>query len=514
MQYIEVYTKKSRNGFGNEGCAVREGKVQRVSIQKGKGRKLKRKRKGLKIFITIIVLLVVGGLFSFGYFLYEKVNSGLFFENTVLNGYDVSGKTCKEVLLILEQDYSAPTLEIREQDETALTLTLEEMGYTIDQMTLLNSIENCMRQQNLSLLLSLMDGNTFEVEVPFEFDETVFHTSVSAQNLAEERVASTDAYMDFNGTEYFIEPETYGNEIDDADLQVMVKDYVDNLIEELDPQKSPVTTAQIDIPESFYFLPAVTQDDSEMNRTMNIYNSFCKAKITLDFGEDAKEVTDWSDIQNWLIIDGDEVTLDEEPIYNYMYELSAKYDTLYYPHDFTTTSGEVIHFESSDHGYRMDEDATATQFIQDIYSNAEVEREPVYEVKGYKRNGRDDFAGCYVEVNLTEQHLWFYMDGKLVVETDIVSGLPKDERETATGIFAIPYKKSPEVLKGDTWEEEVTYWMPFYDGQGLHDAPWRSSFGGNIYKTSGSHGCVNLPYDAAKKIYDSMEERVPIILYK
>ena len=143
-----------------------------------------------------------------------------------------------------------------------------------------------------------------------------------------------------------------------------------------------------------------------------------------------------------------------------------------------------------------------------------MEREPVYSVKGYKRNGRDDICGNYVEVNLTQQHLWFYMDGELVIETDIVSGLPKDGRETITGVFEIPYKKSPEVLKGDTWEEKVTYWMPFYDGQGLHDAPWRSSFGGEIYKTSGSHGCVNLPADAARIIYENMEERVPIILYK
>ena len=119
-----------------------------------------------------------------------------------------------------------------------------------------------------------------------------------------------------------------------------------------------------------------------------------------------------------------------------------------------------------------------------------------------------------MEVNLTTQHLWFYLDGNLVVESDIVSGLPKDDRETATGVFCIPYKKSPETLKGDTWEEKVTYWMPFYNGQGLHDAPWRSSFGGGIYQTNGSHGCVNLPYGVAQQIYENMPERFPIFLYK
>ncbi len=472
------------------------------------GRTLK-KKKGLKIAVIILFCLVAVGLGALGYYLYKQANSGLFFEGTTLNGYDVTGKTCKEVLLILEKDYSAPKLELKEKGETALTLTLEEMGYTIDEMQLLDSIQSCMREQNLRLLFSLMDGNKFEVEVPFEFDEDVFHEAVSAVKFAQPRTSSVDASLEFNGTEYYIEPEVYGNELDDADLQVMVKDYVDRLTANSRPQSD----ASLDVPESFYFLPAITQDDGEMNTLMGIYNSYCKAKISLTFGE-KKEVIDWSTVEGWLDIADGQATLREEEIYNYVYELAARYDTLYYQRDFTTHDGRTIHFESSDYGYQMDKDAEAAQLIQDIQANTEVEREPVYAVKGYKRNGRDDICGNYVEVNLTQQHLWFYMDGKLVVETDLVSGLPKDGRETVTGVFEIPYKKSPETLKGDTWEEKVTYWMPFFDGQGLHDAPWRSSFGGNIYRTNGSHGCVNLPGQAAAVIYENMQERVPIILYK
>ena len=76
-------------------------------------------------------------------------------------------KTCKEVLLMLEQDYSAPKITVTEGGETAEVLTLADMGYTINEKKLLSSIESCMRDQNVSLLFSLMDGNTFEVEIPF-----------------------------------------------------------------------------------------------------------------------------------------------------------------------------------------------------------------------------------------------------------------------------------------------------------------------------------------------------------
>lgn len=473
------------------------------------GYQVKKKKKGRRIAGLIILVLILAALCGIGYYLYEQVNSGLFFEETTINGYDVSGKTCKEVLLILEKDYSAPTIEIRELGETALELTLEEAGYSINQMELLSNIQNCMSEQNSRLIFSLMDGNTFEIQIPFDYSEETFQSAVSALNFAVSRTASTDAYMDFNGTEYFIEPETYGNELDDADLQVMVKDSLDKIVAADRPQEDLL----VDVPESFYFLPAVTQDDGEMNTLMNIYNSYCKTKITLTFGE-VTEVIDWDRIKEWLVIEDGQGYIDEEYVYNYAYDLAAIYNTYRYPKEFTTTSGETIYFEGSDYGYRINCDGEAAQLLVDLTSNTEITREPVYEVKGFSRNGNDDFNGNYVEVNLTAQHLWFYRDGQLVIETDIVSGLPKDERETATGVFTIPYKKSPETLKGETWEEDVEYWMPFHDGQGLHDAPWRSSFGGGIYKSNGSHGCVNLPPSAAKVIYENMRERMPIILYK
>lgn len=470
---------------------------------------MKKKKKGVKIALIVMLCLIGIGIGALGYYLYEQANSGLFFENTRINGYDMTAKTAKEAMLILERDYSAPKLELKEGSETALTLTLEQMGYTVDEMELLDELKSCMREQNVRLLFSLMGGNEFEVDIPFEFDEDTFNEAVSASNFSIPRTASADASLEFNGTEYYIEPEVYGNEMDDADLRVMVKDYADKLVEEKRPQKD----GTLEIPESFYFLPAVTQDDSEMNTMMGIYNSYCKAKITLTFGEQ-KEIVDWKMVQTWLNIEGGEATLNEEAVYNYVYELASRYDTLYYARDFTAHDGRTIHYESSDYGYQIDRDAEAQQLIQDIYANTAVEREPVYAVKGYKRNGRDDIDGTYVEANLTQQHLWFYIDGELVVETDFVSGLPRDGRETATGVFMIPYKKSPETLTGDTWEEEVTYWMPFHDGQGLHDAPWRNEFGGNIYQSGGSHGCINLPPAAAAVIYENMQERMPIFLYK
>ena len=132
-----------------------------------------------------------------------------------------------------------------------------------------------------------------------------------------------------------------------------------------------------------------------------------------------------------------------------------------------------------------------------------------------KRNGTDDLAGNYIEVSLDSQHLWLYKDGALVTETDIVSGAPTPERETYRGAWPIAYKASPFTLSSEEYgyAETVKYWMPFYANTGIHDASWRSSFGGSEYLNNGSHGCVNTPPANAEKIFNNIEKGVPVVVY-
>ena len=75
------------------------------------------------------------------------------------------------------------------------------------------------------------------------------------------------------------------------------------------------------------------------------------------------------------------------------------------------------------------------------------------------------------------------------------------------------YKQKGATLKGAGYSSNVSYWMPFNGNIGLHDASWRSSFGGNIYKTNGTHGCVNMPKYLAKKIFENIKAGTPVICY-
>ncbi len=139
-------------------------------------------------------------------------------------------------------------------------------------------------------------------------------------------------------------------------------------------------------------------------------------------------------------------------------------------------------------------------------------REPVYKQKAAS-HGENDYGSTYVEINLTAQHLFFYKDGKLLVESDFVSGNESKGWSTPAGVFPLTYKQRDATLKGETYRTPVSYWMPFNGNIGLHDATWRSTFGGTIYKTSGSHGCVNLPPAVAKTIFENIAAGVPVLCY-
>jgi hypothetical protein len=110
------------------------------------------------------------------------------------------------------------------------------------------------------------------------------------------------------------------------------------------------------------------------------------------------------------------------------------------------------------------------------------------------------YSGTYADVNLTTQKMFFVKNGNIVVQSDVVTGAPS--MKTPTGTFRVLGKSSPATLVGPGYRQPVSYWMPFTPGGvGFHDANWQPWFGGNRWTYAGSHGCVNMPYANAQKLY-------------
>lgn len=123
-----------------------------------------------------------------------------------------------------------------------------------------------------------------------------------------------------------------------------------------------------------------------------------------------------------------------------------------------------------------------------------------------------------VEVNITQQIVNVYIDNQLLLSTPCVTGRQTADRRTPPGRFGVYNKETERYLQGDNgdgtkYKSYVHYWMPFNGGIGLHDATWRGAFGGDIYVNSGSHGCVNLPLDAAAQIFGVLQVGWPVIVH-
>lgn len=123
-----------------------------------------------------------------------------------------------------------------------------------------------------------------------------------------------------------------------------------------------------------------------------------------------------------------------------------------------------------------------------------------------------------IVVTTEGQSATLYQDGRPILSTPVTTGGP--ELPTDHGVFHIYTKISPFTFHSP-WPEgspyyypptDVQYWMPFDGGEGLHDASWRSNFGpgSNLQPTDlgtgnyilGTHGCVNMPLDAAGFVWN------------
>lgn len=136
------------------------------------------------------------------------------------------------------------------------------------------------------------------------------------------------------------------------------------------------------------------------------------------------------------------------------------------------------------------------------------------DVNGYvSKESVGIIPGTFVEVDISSQTVNFYIDNELYLSTPCVTG--NKGMHTRNGYFSIRYKKYDTYLVGPGYRSHVYYWMPFDNAIGLHDADgWRNSYGGDIYLTNGSHGCINMPEDAAREIYNNVSEGTKVLVHK
>lgn len=477
--------------------------------------KINMNKKTLKIILVVCLVAAAALMAVFFTYIYIVDKNTLGREIRIYQT-DVSKLTPDEAKARIIDTFENREVVFLEDGGEVYRTSLKEMGYSLDEAVLDAQLAAIKQERDTQRQIFAHPVN-FKIGYHVQKDQNLEKTALAASHFDnKERTASVSASIAYNEQQkaFAITSDVQGNQIDEARLLAHVDEVLQNIFQD-DLLGGEV---QIQLGTPVYIQPEVVVSEemqkelASLNDQLNKYRS---TTVTYTFGP-ATEVLDGATISSWIKIDGTKLTIDEAAAKSYVENLAANYNTIYVPRTFHTSYGNDITVSGNEYGFQIDQEAELKQLLEDLKTGTAVSREPVYSIRGLQRNGRDDLAGSYIEVSLDNQHLWLYKDGALVTETDIVSGAPTPERETYRGVWPIPYKASPFNLTSDVYgyDVKVNYWMPFVYGQGLHDASWQSSFGGNRYKSgAGSHGCVNLPEDQAALIYNTIDSGYPIILY-
>lgn len=358
-------------------------------------------------------------------------------------------------------------------------------------------------QVGASFLSQLSNEKIYEPGDEISFDEGALRNVVAGFPFMDpsNMEPPKDAALSVHEGGYDLTPEEQGTTVIPEKVQEAVREAVK-------AQEESLT-----ISDDCYEKPQVTTESPEIASITKQFDAYMQAEITYDIeGMDVKLGRD--EIMGLISLDQstNTVSLDAEKVKEYAQSLASKVNTYGRARQFQTAQGDTITIGGGDYGWVLDKAAEAEQIITDLTNGKPVTREPIYEQTALCR-GENDIGNTYVEIDYTNQHLYYFENGALKEDTDIVSGNINRNNGSPDGVFKIVYKQSPATLVGENYSSDVTYFMPFAYNVGIHDASWRSQFGGEIYKSNGSHGCINVPEEAAKTLYDILEVGTPVIAY-
>ena len=472
----------------------------------------KKKHKGLKVTGIVAAMLVVTAGCAYGAASYYYADR--FFEGTYINGINCSNKTAYEVEQLIASNVENYSIQVSARNQEAQTISGSQINYRY--MSDGEVLSLLKQQKPYEWVRGFFETKSYTTQENVTFDKNLLQAEVKSLSCAqpENQVDPENAYVALEGSEFTIVPETEGSKLKVKEAYQALDDAISGSQTSIDLGSTP----------DVYAVAAVTSEDPTLQATKDAYNNYTRASITYTFG-DQTVTLDGNTLKDWLEFDDkgqlvqDDATFTQH-IKDYVAQLASEHDTVGTTRSFNTTSGRTVSVYGSAYGWKINQDEEVAQLTEEIRTGAQVTREPVYSMRA-NAYGYNDIGSTYIEVDMTNQHMYYYQNGSIIFDSDIVSGdIRYEDRATPPGIFTLYYKKSPDVLRGQkkpdgTYEYEtpVTYWMPFNGGIGFHDATWQDYFGGDRYTYAGSHGCINLPYDAAATLYNIIDSNVPIVCF-
>lgn len=221
-------------------------------------------------------------------------------------------------------------------------------------------------------------------------------------------------------------------------------------------------------------------------------------------------------------VSDDKVMIRSNVLYSYVVSLADRYNTDKNPRMFRSSLGTEVDMTSVDgstyQGYVLDESGVFAAMLNQLVSGDFSAVDAVWLSKGGSLTGESDIGDTYLELSLESQHLWYYVDGVCVTETDVVTGQPDKGYATPSGMYFVRQLYTDYRMYYPDGAADCSYFISVTpDGVGIHDATWKDAFGGTLYQIQGSHGCVNVPLAKVQEIFESLEGlddwQIPVVIY-
>lgn len=452
------------------------------------------KKKSNKIWITIGGIVV--GIYIIGTVLFSFVC----LPNTHVNGKNVSFAPKESVIGESVGDFD---INFKGLDEKKLSFNSKDVDYKA------NIPKGASLDQNpLKWPISFLTKENFDFDYKVNFNDDKLDNIIKNSSFMNKIVEPKDAKLEFDGKEFKIDEEVEGNKVKYNKLK-------EALVSAIKTRNS-----DIKMDESFYERPKVYAKDENLQKALKDANDALKLSYKFNInGFDYK--IEGQTLADMLVYKDKKLTLNYDKLADYVSKMAEETNTYGKNRKFNATDLGEITVNPGVYGFMMNQEETINSVLKSFDQKKSANIDPVYEREGFERyDDGSDLKDTYVEIDISRQQLWYYQNGELLLTTPVVTGDVSQKGFTNVGVGSIISKETNKKLKGNNFDGSkysvpVKYWMPIgWDGEGLHDAGWRRAFGGSYYKYSGSNGCINMPPDQIRKLFEMVKYNTPVVVYE
>ena len=465
----------------------------------------KKSKKGLIITLSIVGVLLIG--IAAAYLGISSYYKDKFVMGTNVNGVDCSEKTLAQVEAMLQ----------KQVEEYALTIQLANGGKEVLEGTDMGikyggykQLKEAFNEQNAYLWpKALFEENNIKAEIVFEYDQEKLNTLIATLECVkpENQVAPVSATVVYKDGTFVIQDEVYGTQLDLTKVNEAIHTKVSAMEQEVNLEEC-----------GCYVQPVYKKDSKEVLAAQVELNKYISASITYSL-DNIEVVVDKDEIVAWVSVDANMTAIiDAAKVKAFTDTLGKKYNTANRGGVITTPTGKQANVAVAGYGRQVGSQEDCNQLISEIKEGKIITRSPIISRQATPE-GQFAWGTTYAEVDITEQHMWYVVNGQVAFETDVVTG-KKGKNDTPTGTYTILEKIKGKYLRGRlvngkpsyvTW---VDYWMRVtWSGIGFHDAGWQPTFGGDRYVNNGSHGCINMPPAKAKEFYGMLSVGCPVVIH-